>query len=329
MKFFIILLVIGIQRYLNIRFSLSDMDWFKPYRAMVEKTLGKATVKGYVGLAIIVLPIALLVWLLNMLLGGNLLLGFIIGAIVLFYTLDARDLSNQIPTYLGREKKEKGKSADEELKEFLQDMMPTSAKSSASAAAATSASATKSSAAAAATAPTAPTPTKSSATSTFPATPSGKARAVSSKILLWSQHHVFSILFWYLFFGVFGAVVYFLVHRLSHEAMHNSSDVADYADASQVVQGIMAWVPVRLAGLSYGAVGAFGTVINQWTRNIAGGLDLEQKLPVIFGLSAVNADIENPEKATVEENKSILDVIFKAEIVWIAVSALFALIALI
>lgn len=327
MKFFIILLVIGIQRYLNIRFSLSEMDWFKPYRAMVQNTLGKATVKGYVGLAIIVLPIALLVWLLNMLLGGNLLLGFVIGAIVLFYTLDARDLSNQISTYLGGEKKEKGKSADEELKDFLQDMMPTSAKSSASAATATSAKATKSSAAAAAA--TSTTPTKSSATSTFPATPSGKARAVSSKILLWSQHHVFSILFWYLFFGVFGAVVYFLVHRLSHEAMHKDSDIADYADASQVVQGIMAWVPVRLAGLSYGAVGAFGTVLNQWMRNIAGGLDLEQKLPVIFGLSAVNADIENPEKASVEENKSILDVIFKAEIVWIAASALFALIALI
>jgi membrane protein required for beta-lactamase induction len=277
---------VGIQRYLNIRFSLSEFDWFKPYRAMLEKSLGQSgMMKGYIGLAIAVLPIAILAWLINAIFGGSLAFGFVIGAIILFYCLDARDLSNQISNYLSGGKKEKGKAPEEELKEFLKDSLPSSE--------------------------------------------TEKARAVSSKVLIWSQHHVFSVIFWYLLFGVFGAVIYYLVHRLSHEALKKDSDAAAYADSAQVVQSVMDWVPVRLAGLSFGAVGAFSNVFNQWMKNIAGGLDTEQKLPVIFGLSAVNADIEKSDKANVEENKGVLDVVFKAEFVWIAAIALISLIMLI
>ncbi len=286
MKFFIILLCIGIQRYLNIRFSLSEFDWFKPYRAMLQKSLSASgLMKGYVGLAIAVLPVAILAWLLNAILGGSLAMGFIIGTLIVFYCLDARDLSKQISNYLSGGKNEKGKSADEEVKDFLKEIVPASA--------------------------------------------SDKARAVSAKILVWSQNHVFSVIFWYLLFGVFGAVIYYLVHRISHEAMSKDPAAADYADASQVVQGILAWVPVRLAGLSFGAVGAFSTVLNQVMKNIAGGLDLEQKLPVIFGLSAINADVEKSDNAGIEENKGILDIVFKAEFVWIAAVALISLIMLI
>lgn len=286
MKLLIVLICMGIQRYLNIRFSLSDMDWFKPYRGLVSKTLGQSgMLKGYIGLAIFVLPIAVLVWILNGILSGSLLLELIVGAAIVFYCLDARDIGSQISNYLSGGKAEKGKTSEEELAGFLKGSVPKSA--------------------------------------------SDQARAVSTQISLVTQHHVFSVLFWYLFLGVFGAVVYFLVHRIAHEAEHKDSDVADVADASRFAQAIMAWVPVRLAGLSLGVVGAFGTLFNQWMKNIAGGLDLEQKLPVIFGLSAVNADLEKADKASVEENKGLLDLVFKAEIVWIAAFGLFALISLI
>jgi membrane protein required for beta-lactamase induction len=286
MKLLIVLICIGIQRYLNIRFSLSELDWFKPYRALVKSLLGSTgLLKGYIGLAIIVLPVAFLVWLLNFILGGSAVIALVIGAVVLFYCLDARDLSKQIPTYLGGAKTEAGKSADDELKAFLQETLPTSA--------------------------------------------TDRARAVSSKILLWTQHHVFSVLFWYMLLGVFGVVTYYLVHRLTHEAVHKDSDAVDYLEASRVVQGAMAWVPVRLAALAYGAVGSFGSVLNQLMKNLVGGLDLDQKLPVIFGLSSVNADVEKSDKATVEENQSILAAVFKAEIVWVVAIALISLISLI
>lgn len=286
MKLIIVLICIGIQRYLNIRFSLSELDWFKPYRALVKSLLGSTgLLKGYIGLAIIVLPVAFLVWLLNFILGGSAVIALVIGAVVLFYCLDARDLSKLIPTYLGEAKTEAGKSADDELKAFLKETVPTSA--------------------------------------------TDKARAVSSKILLWTQHHVFSILFWYMFLGVFGAVTYYLVHRLVHEAAKKDSDAVEYLEASLVVQGAMAWVPVRLSALAYGAVGSFGSLLNQLMKNLVGGLDVDQKLPVIFGLSSVNADVETSDKATVEENQSILAAVFKAEIVWVVAIALISLISLI
>lgn len=285
MKLLIILICIGIQRFLNIRFSLTELDWFKPYRALVQKTLGQSLMKGYIGLAIAVLPIAVLVWILDSILGGNPLLGLIIGIAVVFFCLDARDISKQISNYLSGGKAEKGKSPDEELKAFLKESMPTSA--------------------------------------------AEQPRAVSSKAILISLHHVFSVLFWYMLFGLFGAVVYFLVHRISHEGAKSGSDVADYVEAAKVVQGAMAWVPVRLLGLSFGAVGNFGAALNQLMKNLVGGLDLEQKLPVTLGLAAANADVENASKATVEENKGILDIVFKAEIVWIVAIAVLTLISLI
>ena len=285
MKLLIVLICIGIQRFLNIRFSLSELDWFKPYRALIQKTLGQSLMKGYVGLAIIVLPVAVLVWILNAILGGNLIFGLIIGIAVVFFCLDSRDISKQISNYLSGGKAEKGKSPDEELKGLLKESMPIST--------------------------------------------TEQARAVSSKIVLISLHHVFSVLFWYMLFGVFGVVVYFLVHRLTHEGAKPGSDAADYLEAAKTVQGIMDWVPVRLVGLSFGAVGNFGAALNQLMKNLVGGLDLKEKLPVTLGLAAANADIENASKATVEENKTILDLVFKAEIVWIVAIAVLTLISLI
>ncbi len=285
MKLLIVLICIGIQRFLNIRFSLTELDWFKPYRALVQKTLGQSLMKGYIGLAIAVLPIAVLVWILDSILGGNPILGLVIGIAVMFFCLDSRDISKQLANYLSGGKAEKGPSSDEELKAFLKESMPSSA--------------------------------------------ADQPRAVSSKVVLISLHHVFSVLFWYMFFGLFGAVVYFLVHRLTHEGAKPGSDAADYVEAAKLVQGIMAWVPVRLVALSFGAVGNFGAALNQLMKNLVGGLDPEEKLPVTLGLAAANADIENPGKATVDENKSILDIVFKAEVVWIVAIALLTLISLI
>lgn len=285
MKLLIVLICIGIQRFLNIRFSLTELDWFKPYRALVQKTLGQSLMKGYIGLAIAVLPIAVLVWILDSILGGNPILGLVIGIAVVFFCLDSRDISKQLANYLSGGKAEKGPSSDEELKAFLKESMPSSA--------------------------------------------TDQPRAVSSKVVLISLHHVFSVLFWYMLFGLFGAVVYFLVHRLTHEGAKPGSDAADYVEAAKLVQGIMAWVPVRLVALSFGAVGNFGAALNQLMKNLVGGLDPEEKLPVTIGLAAANADIENPSKATVEENKSILDIVFKAEVVWIVAIAVLTLISLI
>lgn len=285
MKLLVVLICIGIQRFLNIRFSLSELDWFKPYRALIQKTLGQSLMKGYVGLAIVVLPVAVLVWILDAILGGNPIFGLVIGVAVVFFCLDSRDISKQISNYLSGGKAEKGKSSDEELKDLLKESVPTS--------------------------------------------PAERARAVSSKVVIISLHHVFSVLFWYMLFGLFGVVVYFLVHRLTHEGAKPGSDAADYLEAAKLVQDIMAWVPVRLVGLSFGAVGNFGAALNQLMKNLVGGLDVEQKLPVTLGLAAANADIENASKATVEENKSILDIVFKAEIVWIVAIAVLTLISLI
>lgn len=280
MKLLIVLLCLGIQRYLNIRFSLCELNWFKPYRALVTKTLGEGLMKGYIGLAILVLPVAVLVWLLNWMLGGNMVIGLIIGAVVLFHCLDARDIASQIPNYL----KSGTDGVQDELKALIKEV---------------------------------------------PQSANEKARAVSSKIVMRSQHHVFSVLFWYMFLGVFGAIAYYLVHSLSHDAAKKDSDALPYADASQTVETLMDWIPVRLAGIAYGAVGAFGAVLAQLTKHLVGGLESERKLPLIFGLSAINADVETSDKATVEENQSLLALVFKAELVWIVAIAVIALISLI
>lgn len=101
-----ILICIGLQRYLDIRVSLADYDWFKPYYSFLEKNLGKTPVwTGFGGVAAIVLPASLIVGFVDYLFNDWVrgVLDFLFSIAVLFYCLDARDYGKLLSAYLKKE----------------------------------------------------------------------------------------------------------------------------------------------------------------------------------------------------------------------------------
>ena len=146
-----------------------------------------------------------------------------------------------------------------------------------------------------------------------------KARATSDAIFFHAMHHVFGVIFWYLILGLFGAVMYFLVVFIANPSKVTKSALSPYVESAKAVQDILAWVPVRLVGLAYALAGATAKTISALMQNIVGPLSNEKKLPGVFGLTAIKADVENPNSASLEENKKALTMVLLGTGVWMAV----------
>lgn len=122
----VILICLGLQRYLGIHISLADFDWFKPYHGLLKSTLAKSDLfKGYVGIAVVVLPLMLVVALVDYLLNDWIfsVLDLAFGVLVLMYCMDARDLKQRLSGYLGGEEGKKA-DADKQVSEFLNGNVP-------------------------------------------------------------------------------------------------------------------------------------------------------------------------------------------------------------
>lgn len=127
MKLIIVLAVMGLQRYLNVHFSLAEFDWFKPYREFITKTVGKSDVmSGHVGMLILVLPVAFVVLILDTLFSRTWFLELVFGSAVLFYCIDARDLHNLLPEYFKAKGDKDNKKAQDEVTAFLGHTVPKS-----------------------------------------------------------------------------------------------------------------------------------------------------------------------------------------------------------
>jgi len=280
MKVIIILACLAVQRFLGVRLSLADFDWFKPYMGLVRKINGGKELSGYDGLAFAVLPAVLLIGILDLIFSLHTVLGFVFALAVVFYCLDGRDMARRLKAYLGSGEGDPQK----ELLAFVGTNLPEST--------------------------------------------NAKARVVSNTIFQESMHRVFSVLFWYMLLGVFGAFLYFMVQMVSQRARSSDPELVGLTDSSTLVLGILDWVPVRLTGLGYALVGAFGKVFGGWMKNIVTGTGTADRLAAEFGLAAINADFASDEKANIEENKSALEIVFRAQIVWIVVIAVLCFLAL-
>ncbi|MBA3679526.1 hypothetical protein H0W80_05095, partial [Candidatus Saccharibacteria bacterium] len=90
MKLLILLTCLGIQRYMNFNFSLSQYDWFTPYQDILKQYVPKQLMNGVAGVFVIVVPLAFAAMFVGLLLSGFWVTSFLYSLIVLFYCLDGR-----------------------------------------------------------------------------------------------------------------------------------------------------------------------------------------------------------------------------------------------
>ena len=139
-------------------------------------------------------------------------------------------------------------------------------------------------------------------------------RAVTQEIFLKSQDRVFSVLFWYLVLGIYGATAYAMIAMLHRHATQVN---LSHSPVLGKVRDLLSWLPGRLAGLSYALVGHFTVGFAYCLKHAMGGLETVQRFSVEAGLAAMIQDKD--------ESKTALGLINRAIVLWMVVVALVTL----
>jgi membrane protein required for beta-lactamase induction len=153
-------------------------------------------------------------------------------------------------------------------------------------------------------------------------------RWVRDRVLVEANIRLFGVLFWFLFLGPIGAVLF----RLTCQARQQPSVENDYLLAARDLYRILAWIPARLSVLCYALAGNFVDTISHWN----GMSDLWQSDSESFliasGKGAIAAEYSSEEEQQEIDATPIqqaMALVKRALIVWIALLALLTLTGLI
>jgi AmpE protein len=151
-------------------------------------------------------------------------------------------------------------------------------------------------------------------------------RAVTKAIAWQSFTRLFSVVFWFAIFNVYGAVIYFVISLVHRTALKVDTHFAGLAKVAAQVQDILDWLPVRVLGFSYVLAGKFSKVFNCWFKGLFTPPKANQSLIIETSLAAIDVDIKEESIASsLKENYEALDLINRVLIIWVIAVALFSL----
>lgn len=287
-----ILIVIGLQRYLDLGENVPRLNWFNSYLTWVQSIFKRTAIwHNFVGIIFILLPIvvvfALLQWLLHGWLFG--IFRFIFNLLVLWYCLDAYQLRHELADYFSVAVKEDKLATHEQSKQFIRS---------------------------------------EAAQSKVSTSPSGvleTARAITCEIFIRSNERLFAILFWFIVLGPVGAITYYLTVAIRDKAAQSNSEFVELLIPATQVFGILDWIPVRILALSYALVGHFVTGFNYLRQYFFIGIERTQEFAINSGFAALNIEHVDVIHADAEENHNALALVDRAVYLWLVAVAIFTL----
>ncbi|EKD46102.1 MAG: hypothetical protein ACD_69C00018G0001 [uncultured bacterium] len=146
-------------------------------------------------------------------------------------------------------------------------------------------------------------------------------RAVTRAILLRSFEQLFTGLFWFMIFGVYGVATYFLMTLLRQNALKVNPNYVGVAKLAAQIQDGLEWLPSRLLGFSYALAGHFNKGFSYCMKNMWSGLSDVKKFTVESGLAALDINSSSAD-ADQSENQAALDLINRVLIIWLIALAL-------
>ncbi len=154
-------------------------------------------------------------------------------------------------------------------------------------------------------------------------------RALMEQILVEVHERLLAVIFWFLVLGPAGAVLYRLIALLHQQAEGRAHPAAELAGH---LHTLFAWLPVRLAALSFALSGSFVDAIAAWRDYANRWFDHNRGVLVASGFGALRINpLPPPQPAPLswpEENQKVADTLSLARrTVWLAL-ALLALLTL-
>jgi AmpE protein len=149
-------------------------------------------------------------------------------------------------------------------------------------------------------------------------------RAMTRLILEKSFTQMFTILFWFGIFGIYGAAGYTAIVLLRHTAVKVDGSFGDLANVAAMAQDALEWAPARVLGVSYALIGQFIAGFSYCARNIKLKLQENTRFAVESGLVNLSFDITE-NASNLQENYAALALVERALIVWLVAIALVTL----
>ncbi len=111
-----------------------------------------------------------------------------------------------------------------------------------------------------------------------------REKSAIESVLLCAHEHIFGVIFWFIILGMFGALLYCLVVRLSDDY----SDIrGGYADAIRNLHNLLMWPSARLQAIGFALGGSLVDAIEGW-RSVEGeSLDVSKEIIGTAGLWAL------------------------------------------
>jgi membrane protein required for beta-lactamase induction len=149
--------------------------------------------------------------------------------------------------------------------------------------------------------------------------PDQQTSDVTRAILHVANERIFSVLFWFVVLGPFGAVVYRLVTNISKR-----DEIDSLAQYATLVQSVVAWIPAHLLAAGYALTGHFDGAFRAYqSRPRESNMSLaNHDVLVTTGLGALRGREATNEISSIQAAR---DLVMRAIIVWIAVLALLTL----
>jgi len=155
-------------------------------------------------------------------------------------------------------------------------------------------------------------------------TPASSSHSRTLRTELWNTYEdSFSVLFWFIILGPFGALFYRLLSMLHLEITHHKGSEGDLP-AGQWLK-IMDWFAIRFLALSYVIVGDAPPTLARFFGSLKEGTKENKKSLVDCGVIALQLDEQAAASSSEENLTAVKDLNDRALVVWVIIVALISL----
>lgn len=148
-------------------------------------------------------------------------------------------------------------------------------------------------------------------------------RPISEAMLANTNSRIMAVIFWYVVFGLFGAVLYRVISQVAAQSDAKYPGLGRLAHLASFFEGLLDWIPARLTGIGYVFAGDFVNGFSQWLLHFTGGLRSNRQLLIATGLGAMNLNRE--KNGDIEEARQVLRLIDRSLVIWVVLITIFTL----
>ena len=292
MSLFALLLALACERGLTQLFRLREPRWLDRYCDWVARRFGARAASVPLALLAVVLPV-LPVAAVDRALGGH-LLGLpqlTFALLVLLFSFGPRDLHDEVDDYVAALERSDRDEASRRAKELLE--------------------------------------------SDAAGRGSGLRNAVEEAVFVQANNRVFGVILWFMLLGPAGAWLFrvtdLMRRRAAFEAARGDASAQSLGRALTALHGLLAWIPARLAAVTYALAGSFEDAVGNWRvavdRAAESVLDRSEDLLARVGCASLQPSLAGlpAESLDAAAARGAWRIVSRSTWIWLAVIALLVL----